>query len=465
MATTILVVDDERESAQMLSRFFEASGYEVLSASEGVEALRLAKENRVDLMITDLKMPRMDGITLLKEMQTVSPQTVGIVVTGFATVDTAVEAMKVGAFDYVSKPFQLEEIRLAVQRALDHRRLKEENVSLKQQLRKKYRFENIVGDHPKMQELFRLIERVANSDSTVLVTGDSGTGKELVARAIHYNSNRREKYLVPVNCGAIPENLLESELFGYVKGAFTGATATREGRFETANGGTIFLDEIGEMSMNLQVKLLRVIQESEFEPVGSSKTRRVDVRIIAATNINLEQAVKERQFREDLFYRLNVIPLHIPPLRERRSDIPLLVNHFLSHFREEKNRDVQPLDDDVMAALMAYDWPGNVRELENLIERMVILSDDGHIRMNDLPEKLREAQGIPAPTHVVIPEGGLEFNKVIGDYEDRLILSALERTKGNKNLAAKLLNLKRTTLVEKIKKKGLDEVIAEKMAG
>lgn len=462
MPESILLVDDDPEILGVLTRFFELEGYRVASAPNGHQAVSMAKDQAFDLMITDLQMPRMDGIALLKEMKSISPKTIGVVVTGFASVDTAVEAMKIGAFDYVSKPFKLDEMRLVATRALEHRRLQTENLTLKSQLKKKYRFENIVGDHPGMQNLFRLIERVASSDSTVLITGESGTGKELVARAIHYNSDRRENYLIPVNCGAIPETLLESEMFGYVKGAFTGATTNRMGRFEAASGGTIFLDEIGEMSPALQVKILRVIQEHEFQPLGSAKTIRVDVRVIAATNSNLEEAVAKKEFREDLYYRLNVIPLHIPPLRERRSDIPLLVNHFISYFREEKNREIKPLSDDVLNALMAYDWPGNVRELENLIERMVILSEDGRITLNDLPEKIHQKAGVQIPDAVTIPEEGLDFNKIVGDFENRLIMAAMERSRGNKNMAAKLLGLKRTTLVEKIKKKDMDGMIEKK---
>ncbi len=465
MSGSILIVDDDRETVQLLTRLFEMEGYAVAGVSDGYTALSLAREQSFDLMVTDLQMPRMDGITLLKEMKSASPATASIVVTGFASVASAVEAMKLGAHDYISKPFQIDEMRMIVRRALEYQRLQTENLTLKQQLKKKYRFENIVGDHALMQELFRRIERVAASESTVLVIGESGTGKELVARAIHYNSDRRNKYLVPVNCGAIPETLLESELFGYMKGSFTGATANRVGRFEAADGGSIFLDEVGEMSPALQVKVLRVLQEHEIEPIGSNKPRKVDVRVIAATNKDLDQAVENRSFRADLFYRLNVIPIKIPPLRERRSDIPLLVTHFLNHFREEKGRDVAPLGDDVMQAFLDYDWPGNVRELENLIERLVILSDNGQIRLNDLPDKIRKRTGVRLPDAVLIPDDGIDFNNVVDDFENRIIMSALERTRGNKNQAAQLLRIKRTTLVEKIKKKGLEATISQKYAG
>jgi transcriptional regulator with PAS, ATPase and Fis domain len=303
--------------------------------------------------------------------------------------------------------------------------------------------------------VFDLIERVADSDSTILITGESGTGKELVARAIHFNSKRAEKLMVPVNCGAIPENLLESELFGHVKGAFTGALTSRAGRFEIANGGTIFLDEIGDMSPSLQVKLLRVLQERKFEPVGSTKTVEVDVRVIAATHKDLDSAVAQKTFREDLYYRLNVIPLRIPPLRERQSDIPLLIHHFLKHFNESKRREVTGMAPDALELLNTYPWPGNVRELENLIERLVIIKGHGVIEVRDLPERYLQ-RDIPLNAEkIVVPSKGLDFNTAVDGFENALIMQALERTGWNRNKAASLLNLNRTTLVEKIKKKGL----------
>ncbi|MBZ0271639.1 sigma-54 dependent transcriptional regulator [bacterium] len=456
MTASILIVDDEPEMLEPLVRFFKLDGYEVQGAQSGTEAISRARGENFDLMITDLSMPEMDGISLLKEMKNLSPRTVAIVVTGHASVNTAVEAMKLGAIDYVQKPVSFDELRIVAERALEHKRLKMENQSLKKQLKKTWDASNIIGDHQTMQQLKRMIERVAETDATVLITGESGTGKELVAKAIHAASDRNNAFLVPVNCGAIPEPLLESEMFGHVKGAFSGATTNRTGRFEMANGGTIFLDEIGHMAPALQVKLLRVIQEREFQPVGSSKTRYVDVRIVAATNADLEKEVAGGGFREDLYYRINVVPIHVAPLRERRTDIPLLVNAFIERCRKERNRDIRPPSDEVVGALMAYDWPGNVRELENLIERLVILSDDGRIKLADLPEKIHRRMGIQIPGSILIPEDGLDFNGIVGDLEDRLILAALEKTGGNKNFAARLLGLKRTTLVEKIKKKGID---------
>ncbi len=456
MSNRILIADDERSGREALSRFLRLDGFEVDEASDGLTALEMFQANPYDVLITDLKMPKMDGLDLLREVKAISPATMGIVITGYASTSSAIQAMKLGAFDYVSKPYELDEIRLVIKRAIEYQVLQSENVTLKKQLKRKYRFENIIGDSKPMQDVFRLIEKVADSDSTVLIQGDSGTGKELVARAIHYNSNRKERYLIPVNCGAIPETLLESELFGHVKGAFTGATTNRIGRFEAANGGTLFLDEIGDMSPSLQVKVLRVIQEQEFEPVGSNKTRKVDVRIIAATNQNLELRVAERMFREDLYYRLSVIPIQIPPLRERTDDIVLLANFFLELFCRQKQRKIKPLSAEVIDAFQAYDWPGNVRELENLIERLVILNETGEILLDDLPEKFQRG-AVKVMGHTVeIPDDGLDFNTMVNDFENRLIIAAMTKARGNKNLAAKLLGLKRTTLVEKIKKKELD---------
>jgi len=455
VSSRVLIADDDKHSRETLARFLELEGFEVSVGSDGMEALEMFRSSPFDVLLTDLKMPRLDGLSLLREIRNVAPSTIGIVITGYASTTSAVEAMKLGAFDYVAKPYELDEIRMVIQRALEYQQLQSENITLKKQLKKKYSFENIIGFAKPMQDVFRLIEKVADSDSTVLIQGESGTGKELVARAIHYNSDRKDRYLIPVNCGAIPETLLESELFGHVKGAFTGATTNRIGRFEAANGGTLFLDEIGDMSPTLQVKVLRVIQEQEFEPVGSTKTRKVDVRIIAATNQDLENKVAEREFREDLFYRLSVIPIHIPPLRDRVEDIAPLANYFLESFSRQKGREIKPFENDVLDILQQYDWPGNVRELENLIERLVILSETGSIRPDDLPEKFHQGTVKVMGETLEFPDDGIDFNRMVNDFENRLILAALKKAKGNKNLAAKILNLKRTTLVEKIKKKNL----------
>ena len=315
------------------------------------------------------------------------PEGIGIILTGYASIRNAVEAMKAGAFDYLAKPVKMEEVLMVIKRAIEFRNLRRENYALKRQLKKKYKFQNFIGDSSSMNKVFRTIEKVADTDSTILILGESGTGKELVARAIHYHSARRDKPLIPVNCGAIPEELLESELFGHEKGAFTNAIRTRIGRFEMANGGTIFLDEIAEMSPHLQVKLLRVLQEQEFERLGGTRTIKCDVRIIAATNKNLEQAVTDGKFREDLYYRLKVIPIQLPPLRERKSDIPLLVNHFLEQMNKAKKKKIRGMEREVLKALEEYDWPGNVRELENVIERMVILTEGDYITIEDSPKK------------------------------------------------------------------------------
>ncbi len=455
----ILIVDDESAIRKALERFLAGANYDVLSAKDGEEAMEIVERETIDLALVDLVMPKMDGVELIHRMKRAQPAIVPIVLTGFGTITSAVEAMKAGAYHYLTKPFELDDIAALIATALEHRQLKEENRLLKKELRDKYRFENMVGTSDEMASVYDLVEKVAETDSTVLITGESGTGKELVARAIHYNSPRRDKPLVVVNCAAIPEELLESELFGHMKGAFTGAIATHAGRFDAADRGTIFLDEIGDMSMKLQVKVLRVLQEQRFEPVGSTTTHEVDVRIIAATNQDLDRAVHERRFREDLYYRLNVIPIHIPPLRERTTDISLLLHHFLEKFAFGK--EPKSLTPAALERLTAYSWPGNVRELENLIERIVVLKKDDVIDIADLPAKILgkappAAHAADESGEVTIPEHGISFKKAVGDFETKLIEGALKQTGGNKNKAATLLHLNRTTLVEKIKKKRLD---------
>jgi DNA-binding NtrC family response regulator len=366
-----------------------------------------------------------------------------------------VEAIKLGAFDYLTKPVKLDEILVTFQRAFEYRDLKRENVHLRSQLKKKYRFENIIGDSERMQKVFEVIEKVADTDSTVLILGESGTGKELIAKAIHYNSYRRDKPFVPVNCAAIPSELLESELFGHEKGAFTNAIRLRIGRFELANGGTIFLDEIGDMNPILQSKLLRVLQERQFERVGGIKTIKTDIRVLAATHQNLKMLVQQRKFREDLYYRLNVIPIEIPPLRERRGDIPLLAHHFLEQFNKRKKKKIRGIQEGAMARLIQYEWPGNVRELENTIERVIILLDGDEVTSQDLPDKFQELpEGEPAQSPE-IPESGISLDDAVSEFERKLILQALAKTGWVKNKAAQLLNLNRTTLIEKIKRQNL----------
>jgi DNA-binding NtrC family response regulator len=374
-------------------------------------------------------------------------------VTGYGTVSTAVDAMKLGAFDYITKPLKDDLVMLTVNRALSYAKLREENTTLKSHLKKQYGIGKIIGYSDAMKKVFETIDKVASSDSTIIIYGESGTGKELVAKAIHFNSDRSGNPLVAVNCGAIPEDLLESELFGHEKGAFTGATQSRIGRFELAHGGTIFLDEIADMSPALQVKVLRVIQEREFERIGGVKTISVDVRIITATNQDLEAAVKEKRFREDLFYRINVIPIHLPPLRQKKADIPILVNYFLTKFNKLKKRNIEKIAPEVMDYLMRYPWPGNVRELENLIEMMVVMKKDGDIQIAALPPKiLNTREKAPVAIPILIPEEGLDFNSLVGGFEKDLMLKALEKAGGAKKGAAKLLNLNRTTFVEKLKR-------------
>lgn len=454
--TNILIVDDEEEFRNFLGEFLKKNQFITHLASCYEEAEEISKKRFFNLALIDLSMPGKDGIEVMKMLRRYFPEISAIIMTGYGSIETAVTAMKNGAFDYVTKPFNPEEILLTINRALEMKKLEGENILLKSQLKQKYKFDNIIGSSEAMQKVFRIIEKVANTDSTVLIKGDSGTGKELVAQAIHYNSNRRDKLLVPVNCGAIPEELLESELFGHVKGAFTGAITDRVGRFEVAAGGTIFLDEIGDMSPKLQVKLLRVLQTKEFEPIGSTKTKKADVRVIAATNQDLETLVEKKLFREDLFYRLNVIPISLPRLKDRKSDIPLLVNHFLTKLRKEHSCLVESVSDEAMKALLDYHWPGNVRELENLLERIVILNPTvKELTLEHFPDKIKKPSQIQPEFKLQITDEGIDLNKILNDIENDLILQALEKTGWEKASAARLLGINRTTLVEKIKKKNL----------
>ena len=453
----ILIVDDDPEILDVIADILQQAGYDVDQAKDGRNAIRRIEDDFYDLVVTDLNLPKVDGMKVLQYVVDQSPDTTCIILTGYGTIKGSVEAIKTGAFDYISKPVKSDEILIVVEKALKFRQLERENTLLKQQLRKKYRFENFIGDSKPIQKVFELIEKVADTDSTVLITGESGTGKELIAKAIHYNSNRRDNPMVVINCGAIPEELLESELFGHEKGAFTGAHKMRVGRFELANGGTIFLDEIGDMSPNLQVKLLRVLQEQKFERVGGTRTLEIDVRIIAATNKNLINAVNKGTFRQDLYYRLNVIPMKVPPLRLRKSDIPLLVDFFVKKFNKQKHKRITGLDSKALDALMAYGWPGNVRELENLIERLVILSNGDEIDMDDIPESIKGKAAKVESIEVKIPKDGIVFDQAVEEYEKKLILQALSETNWVKTKAAKLLNINRTTLIEKMKKKNLSK--------
>lgn len=449
----ILVAEDDDTNRKNLEELLEAEGYAVKAVADGKEAMDSFVQDRYDLVITDLRMPHADGLEVLKFVKDMSPDNLVVLITGFASVNSAVDAMKLGAFDYITKPMQDDLVRLTVTRALSFAKLKKENVVLKDHLKEKFDLGKMIGYSETVKKVFDKIEKVSLTDSTVLVHGESGTGKELVARAIHINSERKDRALIPVNCGAIPEELLESELFGHEKGAFTGAIRTRIGRFELAQGGTIFLDEIGDMSPSLQVKLLRVIQEKQFERIGGVKTIHADVRIIAATNQNLERMVEEKRFREDLYYRINVIPIYLPPLRERGLDIAILANHFLKHFNQDKKKRVHRISPEAMNALITYPWPGNVRELENLVEMLVVMKDEGDIGLPDLPEKISRRRGEERSLYdVVLPEEGVDFNKMVVQFEKDLLTKALNQCGGVKNQAAKLLNLNRTTLVEKLKR-------------
>jgi DNA-binding NtrC family response regulator len=455
---SILVVDDTPEIRFSISEVLKREGFAVDIACDGQEAIDKLAKSFFDVVITDLSMPRKNGMEVLCFLKEHSPETICIIITGFGTIQGAVEAMRQGAFDYLTKPFKLEEFIVLIDKALEFRELRRENQSLRQELQDIYGFDRIVGASKAMQEVFKLVEKVAGTDSTVMVTGESGTGKELIAHALHYHSERRDRPFIPVNCAAIPAELLESELFGHEKGAFTHAISTRIGRFELANKGIIFLDEIGEMSPVLQVKLLRFVQERQFERIGGVKTIHVDVRIIAATNIDLEEAVHKGSFRDDLYYRLNVIPIHIPPLRERPEDIPLLIQHFLLKFCSVKRTRIEGIERDAIKCLVSYDWPGNVRELENIIERMVILASNPMITVKDLPDGIIKSSGQFTATDsymAILPEDGLSLSSAVGLLEKTYILQALDRTGWVKNRAAKLLKMNRTTLIEKMKKQNL----------
>ncbi|MBI5183014.1 MAG: sigma-54-dependent Fis family transcriptional regulator [Nitrospinae bacterium] len=443
MMDKILVVDDEKGMREFLSIMLKKEGYEVISAEGGGEAIDLIKDDSFDLVITDIKMPRLDGLTVLNAIKEIEPHTPVIMITAFAATETAVEAMKKGAYDYITKPFKIDEIRLIIKKALEKKRLEEENIYLKGALKEKYQFSNIIGKCEKMMTIYGLIRKVANSKSTILISGESGTGKELVAKAIHYNSNRRDMPFISVNCGAMPENLLESELFGHEKGAFTSADSDKRGLFEIANSGTFFLDEIGETPLSIQVKLLRVLQEMEFKRVGGIKDIKVDVRIIAATNHDLQEAVAKGRLREDLYYRLNVIPIDLPPLRERREDIPLLVDYFIGKFSNTGNKNIRGISHDALKILEKYDWQGNVRELENVIERAIVLETSDIIRIENLPDEIinKVNNKMDLTTTLLGEEEVIDMERTLDKIEKDLLLIALKKTDGVMNKAAKLLSL------------------------
>ena len=452
----ILLVDDEPESCKALSQLLGQSDYQVEICHSGEQALEMIKQQPFDLIISDLVLPGISGIDVLKQVKEDSPDTGVILITGNASTETAVEAMRAGALDYISKPFNIERLKIQVIKALEKTRLVQENKYLRQQLHGRYRFDNIIGTSQVMQQVFRRMEKVTATDSTILILGASGTGKELVARAIHYNSPRKNKPFIAINCGAIPSELLESELFGHTKGAFTSAFNEKAGKFEVAHGGTLFLDEIGNMPQQLQMKLLRVLQEHEFERVGSSQKIQINIRLISATNVNLQEQVKTGQFREDLYYRLNVIPINLPPLKKRRGDIPELARFFSEKICREMSRPQISFTAAAMSAMEAYSWPGNVREMENIIERTIALTESPIIRCEDLPSDIGKITPKTAMTSSRLTSQGIDMNRVISGIEREMIQQALELGNGVKARAANLLKINRTTLVEKIKRLGIE---------
>ena len=449
----LLIVDDEKALREAIAERLTDQGFAVEQADSGEQALDRLVEFAFDIIITDLRLPGIDGRKVLDAALARYPEIIAIIITGFGTVKDAVEAIKQGASDFITKPFQFDALLHVLNSALEARRLKSENAYLRSQLEERYRIDGLVGRSKVMRDLFQLLEIVAATSSTVLITGETGTGKELAARAIHHSSTRRANRFVAINCSAIPETLLEAELFGHARGAFTGAVGTRQGRFEQAHKGTLFLDEVGTMSAALQAKLLRVLQEREFERVGDSHTIKVDVRVIAATHSDLQKMVGEGAFREDLFYRLNVIPVMLPPLRDRRDDIPLLVQHFAQKLSADTGRPPAKISQEAMRRLMAHNWPGNVRQLENAVERAFAFSQGrGQIDAADLSPDIQKEPTAPEGHDPWFPDDGVDFDQYIAGIELALIQRSLERTHGNKRQAAKLLNLKRTTLIEKLKR-------------
>ena len=443
----ILLADDDSSVRRVLQYKLQKRGYEVTAVSDGREALEALKTNRYDLVLSDIRMPELDGLALLKELRLVQPQAKVILITAHATVSQAVQAVKLGAFDYITKPFEDEELFVTIEKALAFGKLESENRRLRNRLQHSRRENAPVGVSEAFRRMMATVEKIAASDATVLITGESGTGKELVARTIHRLSTRRDHEFIAINCAAIPRELLESELFGHVRGAFTGAVRDKKGRFEQADGGTLLLDEIGDLAIELQAKLLRVLQEQVIEPVGSERRIEIDVRVLASTNVDLAKRVAEGKFREDLYYRLNVVPIHVPPLRERREDIPLLVRDFLGRFAPDEEITVEPA---LMDALVQHPWPGNVRQLENLIERMVVLRRSTTLTLDDLPE------GFNAPP--VAPSGDDPTGVApLRETERRLIIQALEQSGWNKTRAAKLLSIPRHVLIYRLKKYGIEQ--------
>jgi len=443
----ILVVDDDLSIRNMLSIVLKTSGYEVTTADSSESALKRLKNESFSLIISDIKMPGISGIDLLKKIKTIQPEIPVIMITAFASANDAVEAMKLGAEDYITKPFNLDELKLIIDKSLYKKNIETENIRLKSQLTVKEKFENIVGKNHRMLKIFELIDTISQTDSTVLIQGESGTGKELIARAIHNKSLRSKKEFISINCGALPENLLESELFGHIKGAFTDAYQDKKGLFEVADGGTLFLDEIGEMSSKMQVKLLRTLQERKLRRVGGNKEINIDVRIISATNKDLMESMQNNEFRSDLFYRLNVISINVPPLRERKDDIPLLLNYFLKYYNKRFNRNIEGFEKDILQLVIKYPWPGNIRELENFVERAVALEKDKYIGLHSLPDELiyniSECKLSDSDNDIstLMLEGNFDYSTYIDNISKKIILKALELNQSNIKKAANTLKI------------------------
>ncbi|HSL20033.1 MAG TPA: sigma-54 dependent transcriptional regulator [Vicinamibacterales bacterium] len=436
----ILVVDDERSMRELLAIVLKREGHEVLLAENGRRAIELLEKESVELLISDVKMPDVSGVQVLEAAQRTNPEIIGIMITAYASTETAVEALRLGAYDYLSKPFNVDELKLKVHKALERKRLQQENVLLKRALQSSNQFSNIIGRSPVMLAVFQLVQTIAPTASTVLISGESGTGKELVARAIHFNSPRKDRPFVALNCGALPETLLESELFGHVRGAFTGADSNKKGLVEVAEKGTVFLDEIGEMSPIVQVKVLRVLQDRKFRRLGGTEETEADIRIIAATNRDLSKLVAEGKFREDLFYRINVIPVRLPPLRDRLEDIPLLAEHFLAKYASQIGRKLSGISPEAMRLLQAYPWPGNIRELENAIERAVTLEAGSFVQASSLPEHVQSGTSGDGKDAVVL-DSGFDLERHVEDIEREYISEALRRAGGVKSRAAELLGM------------------------
>jgi two-component system response regulator AtoC len=448
----ILLIDDEENFRHMLSVILKKRGYDVETANNGVDGLKKIDTGSYDTVLCDIRMPEMDGLEFLKEAQQAGCESTIIMMSAYGSLDTAIEAMKLGAYDYISKPFKPDEIVLTLKKAEERERLRRENLFLKKEVQKEYSFENIISKNDRMRQIFDTIRKVAKYKSTILVEGESGTGKELVAKAIHFNSDRSDNPFIPVNCGAIPENLLESELFGHTKGSFTNAVRTKKGLFEEADGGTMFLDEIGELPLQLQVKLLRVLQDGEIRRIGDSRPIIIDVRIIAATIKDLDKEVRESKFRDDLFYRLNVLPIKIPPLRERKEDIPLLVDHFIGKYNRELGKPIDEITQEALNCLVNYNWKGNVRELENVIERAIVLTESKEIQQENLPVEIQNPR---EESRISLLNDELSIKKASRYLEIDLIKKALLKTKGNHTHAAKLLEISHRALLYKIKEYGI----------